>query len=390
MNNNTFLAILLLIGLLSCQSDNTSQYQDWIDEINKEIVPDRRTDRLDVEIKKDGNSYLLVGEAINTDGIKAILTKFENEAIKICNNIKVLPDSTVDQESYGLVRLANCNIRSVPKHSGELATQAVMGTPLRLLQKQGDWYMIQTPEKYIAWVDADAIFLCDNECLQEWKKAEKAIFMAPHGWIYADLNTDFVISDIVAGSVVEVVESATSSTLKVSLPDGRQGFIEEEHFIELKYWSPFSGEILHGIVDDAQQYMGVPYLWGGTSSKGFDCSGFTKTVYALNGMLLPRDASQQVNVGLKIDTDKSWKNLQKGDLLFFGRKRADGSDKITHVAIYMGDGKIIHAAGRVKIESLKPGDPDFAKDRYDSFITARRMWDETPQNNVGLIGNIYQ
>lgn len=87
---------------------------------------------------------------------------------------------------------------------------------------------------------------------------------------------------------------------------------------------------LNTIVDTASQYIGVPYVWGGISPSGFDCSGLTQYVYGECGISLPRVVAQQINVGYSVSFD----NLQKGDLLFWGNY---------HVAIYIGDGQYIHA-----------------------------------------------
>ena len=70
------------------------------------------------------------------------------------------------------------------------------------------------------------------------------------------------------------------------------------------------------IINNSKKFIGVPYLWGGTSSKGFDCSGFTKTIYLMNGLVIPRDASQQINEGLLVDQNRNWDNLNEGDLMF--------------------------------------------------------------------------
>ncbi len=96
------------------------------------------------------------------------------------------------------------------------------------------------------------------------------------------------------------------------------------------------------LVRTARSFLGVPYLWGGTSSEaGFDCSGLTMTVYQLNGLDLPRTSREQYVTGAPVDRS----SLEKGDLIFFATK----GDKVSHVGIYAGDGLIIHAPGRGKM-----------------------------------------
>jgi hypothetical protein len=110
------------------------------------------------------------------------------------------------------------------------------------------------------------------------------------------------------------------------------------------------------IVNTADQYLGVPYVWGGETPKGFDCSGFTKYVFAKNGIELPRTSRQQVQVGEKVATSLS--SLRTGDLIFF----AENYSRVDHVAIYVGDGRIIHATSSGR------------EVRYDDLRSQRGTW----------------
>jgi hypothetical protein len=107
--------------------------------------------------------------------------------------------------------------------------------------------------------------------------------------------------------------------------------------------------IRNSLVKTAKDFIGVPYLWGGLSADdGFDCSGLTMTVYQLNGLNLPRHSMRQFDAGTSIDKD----DLQKGDLIFFAKK---ASSRVSHVGIYIGGGKFIHASShgkKIRIDSL--------------------------------------
>jgi cell wall-associated NlpC family hydrolase len=176
------------------------------------------------------------------------------------------------------------------------------------------------------------------------------------------------------GSLVKNARDRKKGYQKVILPDGKRGWLDR-----------YSLRPLDGIVRDLAKMeavdleqtglgmMGVPYLWGGTSAKAVDCSGFTKTILWMNGCVFPRDASQQVSVGKKVPINDSLEHLLPGDLIYFGRLREDGSQKITHVALHLGNRHILHASGKVKMESLNPADSLFSEYRFNTMLTARRI-----------------
>jgi gamma-D-glutamyl-L-lysine dipeptidyl-peptidase len=160
----------------------------------------------------------------------------------------------------------------------------------------------------------------------------------------------------------------------VEYPDGRTGFIAKEEAQVFEAWLAGAEDTPERIVATAKRFLGVPYLWGGTSSKGMDCSGFTKTVYYLNGVLLPRDADQQAAVGDSVDVPAGHMDLKPGDLLFFGSHAREGKpERVTHVAISLGGRRFIHSSADVHVNSLDPADSDYSDFRSVSFLRARRI-----------------
>ena len=129
-------------------------------------------------------------------------------------------------------------------------------------------------------------------------------------------------------------------------------------------------------------------MWGGTSIKNVDCSGFSRSVYFANGVLLPRNASQQARVGederiFNENGDVDWSGLLPGDLLFWGKAATDSTkEKATHVGIYIGEGKFIHSAQVVRVNSLDSSAPDF----YDRRpIRARRVVGHIDESGSGIV-----
>jgi hypothetical protein len=299
----------------------------------------------------------------------------------------MLPSDKLGKEKFGVINLSVANFRSKPDHPAELATQSILGTPIKILKKGEDgYYLVQTPDNYIAWLDDDGFTFMNETELNNWLSSPKIIYTKEFGFSYSDANEKSqTVSDLVAGNFLKIIDEDVNFFL-VNYPDGRTAYIKKDEAKLFTDWydtlKPTGGTILN----TAYRFMGIPYLWGGTSTKGMDCSGFTKTVYYLNGIILQRDASQQANDGELVDTKDGWQNLQAGDLLFFGTKaKENNKERITHVAIYIGDGDFVHAAGRVKINSLNSSKSTYSEYRNNRFIRAKRILTSVGKNGIERI-----
>ncbi len=390
--SKVYIYIFILFGFWSCYSSK-SELEDVnrsILEVKKNFAPDSRVAVFDVKAKKVKGKITLLGETNLPRAKSELLKNITDIRGDIADEVKVLPSPKFKGNNFAVVRLSVCNIRSKPKHSSELSTQAILGTPVLVYKSKDDWLYIQTPDGYLGWVDGAGVILLDNDKKKAWQQSSKIIFTDVFGMVYdkPNLEKSGVVSDVVLGSILKLLEQK-DDFFKVQFPDGRVGYIPSDSAKKIDdFLSEPSIPKVENVIDNAKQMMGIPYLWGGTSVKGMDCSGFTKTIYFLNGILLPRDASQQVNVGEKIDIDKRLTKVQKGDLLFFGKLRDDGSERITHVALYLGNGEIIHATGEVKIQSLYEESPVFAKERLETLLQARRILGQEGKNGVKVLKSV--
>lgn len=273
------------------------------------------------------------------------------------------------------------NLRSKPKHSSELVSQAILGTPVRVLKENGSWYLVQTPDNYIAWLDAAALSLKSKEEMAAWRNSKRIVF-TPSFEIVKGINGD-VVTDVVAGSILEI-EKNESYIYRLKLPDGRLVKLDKNKCIEFDNWKQNEIKESSILTKTAKEFIGRPYLWGGTSSKGVDCSGFVKSVYFMNGIILARDASLQFLHGDSISPKQTYKELKEGDLVFFGKKASNKTDvKVTHVGMYMKNGEYIHSSGRVKINSFDPEADNFNNYRSISWLGGRRVL-----NRIGDAGII--
>lgn len=357
-----------------------------LQNIQKKYAPDKRVARFQVEAVPSNDGIILKGETNLPDAKSEFLAELEKENITVIDSILMLPAAHLEGKTYGIVNVSACNIRSKPKDSAELATQSTLGTVIRVHKKEGNWYLIQTPDDYFGWLDSGGFKAFSEEEMKQWLDSEKVVYTKDFGFSLAEANKNAQrISDLLEGNILQLLE-VTDDFAKVQYPDGREAYISIDEVMNYDLWLSSRTPNPENILAKAYDMMGRPYLWGGTSGKGIDCSGFTKTVFYLNGIILQRDASQQVHTGAVIETDTTWKNLQAGDLLFFGRKATpEKKERITHVAIYIGNGKIIHSSERVQVESLVYGDEGYNGYRVATFIRAKRMVTSLGENGVGLL-----
>ncbi len=382
-----FFSFFLSLFFQACgPSFDTTEITQSIRDVKMHYAPDKRVAVFNIEAKASPKGFILLGETNIEEAKNTLLEELNAKELRVIDSIEILPAKELEGDHFGVVRLSVGNIRSQPKHSAELATQAMLGTPLRIYKKSGGWYLVQTPDEYLGWLDSGGLELMNEASFQEWMDAEKVIYIHDNGFSYAGPNTKGTkVSDLLAGNML-LFEEMEGGFAKIKYPDGRIAYIPASEVMGYKRWLDSRNPDAANILSAAREFIGRPYLWGGTSGKGLDCSGFTKTVYFLNGLLLPRDASQQVHIGEEISTDGSWENLLPGDLLFFGRKATDEKpERITHVAIYLGDGKIIHSSGSVQIESLNKEDDSYNESRFSSFVRAKRILNSLGENGVHLL-----
>ena len=290
-------------------------------------------------------------------------------------------------------------MRLNPDYESPLETQALMGTIVEIIGEESYWRQVVTPEPYTAWCTNLGLVEMTAEQINEYKAAPKYICTTQHSGVYETPSLKSRrLSDLSMGNLLRIVytegkkvkPSVKKKWAEVMLPDGRKGWTPATDIKPFAEWAGKQKLTAENIVNTAMRFEGTPYLWGGASSKGLDCSGLVRLTFMMNGHLLPRNASQQVNHGREIimecdhsvtpDSDKLYqemlkrtKNLQPGDLVFFGTPETFWSkEKITHVGIYIGNGRIIHASHKVRVNSLIPGQKDYYENSH-RLLKARRF-----------------
>ena len=396
MNLNN-LRIALMFGLIlmagSCDIRTSRLIREvnfLMDSLRREHFDDTRTEYWDLNLHGDNGSYSVRGELVSRAAYEALDSALSRNFPDVMNQVVLLTDEKVTPLVNGLVNNSVIHLRREPSSRTEMVTQAMLGRPVRVLKERDGKALIQIPQGYLGWVNLPEVHQVDQQGLARYREAPKVIFTEQYGMAYSEPGEGSLpVADLVLGCILET-DSVSGEYLRIRYPDGRPGWVRRNQTIpaENVFFREAEGE---GLVETAQMFHGIPYLWGGTSIKAIDCSGLTSNVYFMNGIQLPRDADQQTEVGREITTRFTPEGLEPGDLLFFGR-RASGDDpeSVTHVAMYMGDAKYIHSAGyreRVSINSMDSTQEHYIEHYPEIFIRAVRVLDDAAEYEWAISRN---
>ena len=388
MKKLILLATLPVVALYGCcggekVSKEAAAFETISKEMKTQFAPDGRSKTLEVKLVETENGYALKGVTNQPEAKEAYVKAFADKGIKVLDSIATLPAAELGEKIYGVSNQSVINFRTAGKYSAESATQVMMGTPLQILEKKDGWTRAITPEGYSSWVSSGSITYMDKAEFDAYQAAKKVIVTTKYTTMYEGPSANSqMVSDVVWGNIL-LDKGAQGAWQKVAISDGREGYVLKADITDFNKWLDSRNPTAENIIKTAKQFIGVPYMWGGTSIKAVDCSGFCKSTYFLNGIVLARDASQQCLTGDNVDISKyvdggehtreALANLKKGDLIFFGTKaKAEKKERITHVGIYIEDGIFIHSATKVRINSLIPGDANYY-DGSKRLVRAQRI-----------------
>ncbi|MBP5390374.1 MAG: C40 family peptidase [Bacteroidales bacterium] len=315
-------------------------------------------------------------------------------------------DGTDAPARRALVTLSHCNVRVEPDYESALDNQFLMGRVVEVLDQDRYWVKVGYDEagrQLTGWVNELMLTEVDEAGLDGWLRAPRYICTAEMSHVYAEPSakssyvTEWTMGDI-ARQVVDGRGKPVRSGkfLAVALPDGRRGYVPKGTAVDFRRWAERCDPTPENVIATAERFLGSPYLWGGTTIKGVDCSGFMQLAFFMNGVLLPRNASSQARCGVDVwvagvpveatgalsgaagalQVLPDSRIVRPGDLFTFGTA-ADGEkpERTSHIAISLGGLRILQSSQVVRENTLEPGQPD----TYDRApLRVRRVFPAEP------------
>jgi len=259
------------------------------------------------------------------------------------------------------------NLHAEANKTSELCSQAIYGTLIKILKEHNNWYYIETPDKYQGWILKDLVISKESSYPNTPNAKIKSLWA--HIYPLDDITSHPPIITLVFETKIEVMspkEELSNRWIKIRLIDGNIAYAQSRDL-------DFDQKILSidEMTDLSKTFLNIPYYWGGSSSFGYDCSGFAQMLYRQMGINILRDSSDQAqDPNLQ---EVKFENLQKGDLVFF----SDNQKKIAHVGIYLGNNEIIHSATKNVLPKVQITKISFHETldgiNIHNFFSARRI-----------------
>jgi hypothetical protein len=284
----------------------------------------------------------------NVDGIR--LVGRNNRIGKMCYSEAVVTRSVADLH-------AKTSTRS------ERVTQAILGTPLMVAKERRAWLWVTTPDAYRGWVEVAATRRLKFREPRYAHKGRITVVKSNVAVLYLEPFGEPRKSITVTVDTRLELMSEQTHRCKVRLPDLSYGWIRREDVSIRSADFNYPATNRQRTAETGKRFLGIPYLWGGTTPLGFDCSGFVQLVYKMNGVSIPRDAGMQYMVGGPLD----YTEISVADLVFFSNE----SSGVTHVGIYIGNGEFLHSSGRAGGVTINRLNEPFFR---SIFVGARRLY----------------
>jgi gamma-D-glutamyl-L-lysine dipeptidyl-peptidase len=314
-----------------------------IRSVAAEHAPDPRLSVYEIWPTSNGAVVTLEGAVSDAVALEALRARLANlEGLEhFQDNVRRLPDER--EAMHAIVTAATAPMLAGPRVNETQVSQTVLGHHLLVLRRRGRWLQVRSEDGYIGWVHRGYVHRVEEAEARAWK-------IGASREVYISLGAELTSPGGQRLACLPWGSRFHSDGCSGTLPNGATGTVSGEVIsaAERPVRFPTSGS---AVVETAHLWARTPYLWGGITRAGADCSGFAQAVYRLHGIELPRDSDMQARFGEPLVIDADFSNLRAGDLLFF----AELPKRVTHVAISLGGSRVIHSAlanGGVSVNDL--------------------------------------
>jgi gamma-D-glutamyl-L-lysine dipeptidyl-peptidase len=307
--------------------------QSTIAEIRQAQFRDRRLHHAEVQVTGlQENRANLAGSVLDTNTHTILLRELQHRYPQLTIDGGQLKILRREPPQLATVATNLTGLRGEPSSGAELLSEVLSGWRLERLSEQDKWTFVRQSDGYLGWVYTPYLV---NEAPGE----PTDIVVEPIALLRESPASDAaVVTRIPAGTAVAVTAEFEEEWAQVEPPAMTGGWLPRTALRPLRSFPTGEAERREQMVDDAFQFVGVPYRWGGVTAMGIDCSGFVQMLHRMIGVTIPRDADMQLDAGQPVEPP-----LQPGDLLFFGR---DGAHRqISHVGMSLGGWQMIHSSG---------------------------------------------
>ncbi len=344
----------------------TRAYRQTIADIRAQHVPDLRAGVFDVVLTATPDGIRMTGQTTQPAAIDELMAAIEarDPGVRVFDNVIRLPDPDLGDGRSAVVTAAVAPVYADPRLPAPQISQVVMGVRVDVLSRAGAWIRVRGEDGYLGWVHQGYVTLGDASWATSWERGLGGESVVSLGAELVD-EQDRTLSRPPWGA--RLVRQGGGYVL----PDGRAGTLASGEVVDVDRLAdrfPPRGE---SVARTARRWHGAPYLWGGVTQSGVDCSGLSQSVLWMHGVALPRDSDLQAKVGHAVEAGEDFASLAAGDLVFF----AEESERISHVAICLGGPLIIHSAlnnGGVEVNDLT-GTAEFEVRLRSLYKHARRL-----------------